>query len=175
MDHFVLRFDHGYEKADYIAIQKLYQKTVQPWWWKAFAVVILLFGVFLVLGGALVLTLDKEVFGQALFFLLMGVFLVLLTLFRTRINAWAARRNMPKMENLTLKLGDTELTEKYSGVVVQMPYHNIARVFHYREYYFLFLDDRRAHILPERAFAVGDPRAFPAFIEEKTGKRIEYI
>ena len=175
MDHFVLRFDGGYGKADFIAMQKLYQKTVQPWWWKVFAVVMLLAGVFLVLGGALMLALDEEVFVQALVSLLMGALLVLLTLFRTRINAWAARRNTPKMENLTLKLGDTELTEKYSGVVVQMPYHNIARVFHYRSCYFLFLDDRRAHILPERAFVVGDPKDFPAFIEEKTGKRIEYI
>lgn len=175
MDYFVLRFDHGYEKRDFMTIQRVYQRTVQPWWWKVFAVIMLLAGVFLVLSCGVLLAVDEEVFAQALFAFLMGGLLVLLTLFRTRINAWAARRNMPKMENLTFKLSGTEITEQYDGATVQMPYSGIARVIHYKGYYFLFLDKRRAHILPERAFVVGDVRDFPAFIEDRTGKRIEYI
>lgn len=175
MDYFVLRFDHGYEKADFIAMQKLYQKTVQPWWWKALALVMLLAGVFLVFGGALMLALDEEVFGQALVSLLMGGLLILLTLFRTRINAWGSRRQAMKTGNLTIKFSAEGLTETSRMGTFSMPYGNVERVFYYRERYFLFLDKRHAHILPERAFAVGDPKDFPAFIEDRTGKRVEYI
>lgn len=175
MDYFVLRFDSGYDKDDFVALQKLYQRTLQPRWWRVLAVVMLLAAIFLILGGILLLTLDGEKLGQALLSMLAGGLLLTLFLFRTRINAWSAQRNTAKMMNLTIKFSAEYVTETTSGATLQVSYDQITRVFHYRERYFLFLDNRRAHILPEAHFAVGDPNDFPAFIEDRTGKQVEYI
>lgn len=173
MDYFVLRFDHGYEKADFIAMQKLYQKKMLPWWKYVFALILLIAGVIVVAEGILLLAFGN--IGQGLFSLVWGLLLALLFLFRTRINAWGSRRQAMKTGNLTIKFSAEGLTETSRMGTFSMPYGNVERVFYYRERYFLFLDKRHAHILPERAFAVGDPKDFSTFIEDRTGKRVEYI
>ncbi len=173
MDYFVLRFDGGYGKDDFVALQKLYQKKMLPWWKYVFAIIMLLAGAIIVVEGILLLALGN--IGQGLFSLALGLLLALLFLFRARVNAWSARRNMAKMENMTIKLSADHITETNAGAMFQVPYGNVERVFYYRERYFLFLDKRHAHILPEAHFAVGDPKDFSAFIEDRTGKQVEYI
>lgn len=173
MDYFVLRFDQGYEKDDYLALQRLYQKKLQPWWKHILEVLMLLAGVIVVIDAILLLTLGS--IGQGLFSLALGLLLAMIFLFRTRINAWASRRQAMKTENLTVKFSAEGITETSSTGTLTMPYSNVERIFHYRACYFLFLDKRHAHILPESHFAVGDPADFAAFIEDRTRLRVEHV
>ncbi len=174
MDYFVLRFDHSYEKADFIALNAVASKKLMPWWKRGVDIIMLLAALFLIFGGAAMLG-DEEVRGSGITAVLMGVALLLLFVFKNRVNAWASRRNMAKVENLTIKCSDDVITEKSTKMLVQVPYTTIARVFHYRQRYFLFVDKRRAYILPEAHFVVGDPHDFASFITEKTGRTVEYI
>lgn len=174
MDYFVLRFDHGYEKGDFIALNAVAAKKLTSWWKRGVGIIMLLAALFLIFGGAAMLG-DAEVRGSGITAMLMGAAFILLFVFKNRVNAWASRRNTAKMENLTIKCSDDGITEKSTEMLVQVPYTAIARVFHYRQRYFLFVDKRRAYILPEAHFVVGDPRDFASFITEKTGKTVEYI
>ena len=51
-------------------------------------------------------------------------------------------------------------------------FQDIAR---YKDAYYLYIDKRRALIVPDHCFTEGDPAAFGSFIEEKTGQRIRNI
>ncbi len=51
-------------------------------------------------------------------------------------------------------------------------FQDIAR---YKGAYYLYIDKRRALIVPDHCFTEGDPAAFGPFIEEKTGLRIRNI
>lgn len=174
MDYFVLRFDHGYEKADFVALNAVASKRLTPWWKRGAGVVMLLAALFLLFGGAAMLG-DEEVRVSGVTAVLMGVAFLLLFVFKNRVNAWASKRNTGKIENLTIKCSDTAITEKHEQALVQMPYTSFTRIFHYKKRYFLFLDKRRAYILPEERFVVGDPHDFADFIAVKTGKPVEYV
>lgn len=174
MDYFVLRFDHGYEKADFVALNAVASKKLTPWWKRGTGVIMLLAALFLLFGGVAMLG-DPEVRGSGIVAVLMGVAFILLFVFKNRVNAWASRRNTAKIKNLTIKFSDTTLTEKNEQALVQMPYTSFTRVLYYKKRYFLFVDKRRAYILPEGHFAVGDPRDFADFIAQKTGHPVEYV
>lgn len=173
MDYFVLRFDHSYEKGDFLALNAVASKKLTPWWKRGTGIIMLLAALFLLFGGAAMLG-DEEVRGSGIVAVLMGAALLLLFLFRDHVNAWASRRNMAKVENLTIKCSDDVITEKSTKMLVQVPYTAITRVFHFRQRYFLFVEKRRAYILPEAHFVAGDPHDFASFITEKTGRPVEY-
>ena len=46
---------------------------------------------------------------------------------------------------------------------------------HYRDTYYLYIDKRKAQIVPERCFTQGDPAAFGSFMAEKTGLTVKEI
>ena len=54
-------------------------------------------------------------------------------------------------------------------------YAAIAKAYRYKDCYYLFTDSRTVMIIPERCFTEGDPAAFQAFLEEKTGKQVKVI
>ena len=100
----------------------------------------------------------------------------MLCFFRSRLNAWGARKaGAPASRTLTIKFSDEGLAQSSSKAAASVPYHAFERLYHYRDRYFLFVDKLHAYILPEDRFVVGDSVDFRAFIEAKTGKTVEYI
>ena len=63
--------------------------------------------------------------------------------------------------------------------VREVGYDMIVRMVEYRGCYFLITSkigrSGCMYLLPKDCFVSGDPAEFPAFIEEKTGKPVEYI
>lgn len=175
MDYFVLRFDHGYRKEDFRALTKLAGKTTQKWSGRILSVFGFAAGLFSLLSGLLLLWSDEKVSDLTATLLLLGGLCLALGFFRSRLNAWGARKQALQAENLTMKFSGEGLTQSSSKATALVPYSAFERLYHYRERYFLFVDRLHAYILPEDRFAVGDSADFRAFIEAKTGKTVEYI
>ena len=54
-------------------------------------------------------------------------------------------------------------------------YRAFQDIVHFKQSYYLYIDKRKAMIVPERCFTEGDPAAFGAFIGQKTGLKIRNI
>lgn len=174
MDYFVLRFDHSYRKEDFRALSKLADRTTRKWSGRIISLFGFAVGLFAFLTGILMLTSDEEMSELTATLLLFGGLCLVLCFFRNRLNAWGTRKQALKVENLTMKFGDEGLTQSSDKATAMVPYHAVERLYHYRGRYFLFVDRLHAYILPEDRFVVGDPADFRTFIEEKTGKTVEY-
>ena len=174
MDYFVLRFDHGYRKKDILALSKLSGKVLRKWSGRLISAFGLLVALFLLITG--IFRLCTEGWGaEQAFWTVLGVGMLALTFFKARLNAWGARRQAIRVENLTMKFSDEGLTQSSDKATALAPYSAMERLMHYRGCYFLFVDRLHAYILPEDRFVVGDSADFRAFIEAKTGKTVEYI
>ena len=171
MDYFVLRFDHSYRKEDFRALSKLAGKTTRKWSSRIISVFGFAVGLFAFLSGILMLWSDREISDLTATLLLFGGLCLVLCFFRSRLNAWGARRQALRVENLTIKFSDEGLAQSSSKAAASVPYHAFERLYHYRDRYFKL----HAYILPEDRFVVGDSADFRAFIEAKTGKTVEYI
>ena len=175
MDYFVLRFDHGYRKEDFRALTRLAAKTTRKWSSRIISAFGLTVGLFSLLSGLLMLWSDEETGELTATLLLFGGLCLVLFLLRSRLNAWGARRQAIRVENLTMKFSDEGLTQSSDKATALAPYSAMERLMHYRGCYFLFVDRLHAYILPEDRFVVGDSADFRTFIEAKTGKTVEYI
>ena len=175
MDYFVLRFDHSYRKEDFRALSKLADQTTRKWSGRILSLFGLVVGLFALLSGILMLWSDGGLSDLAATLLLFGGLCLVLCLFRRRLNAWGARKQSLKVENLTMKFSDEGLTQSSDKATAIVPYRAFERLYYDRGRYFLFVDRLHAYILPEDRFVVGDPADFRAFIEEKTGRRVESL
>lgn len=53
-------------------------------------------------------------------------------------------------------------------------YDSIVNIVENDEYYFLFIDERTAHLFRKTDFTLGDAETFTAFIESRTGLKMKY-
>ena len=173
MDYFVLRFDHSYRKEDFRALSRLADKTTRKWSGRILSLFGFVIGLFALLTGILMLSSDEGMSELTATLLLFGGLCVVLCFLRSRLNAWGARKQSLKVENLTMKFSDEGLTQSSDKATAAVPYSAFERLYHYKDRYFLFVDKLHAYILPEDRFVVGDSADFRVFIEAKTGKRVE--
>jgi len=175
MDYFVLRFDHSYRKEDFRALSKLADKTTRKWSSRVILLLGFAVGLLAFLSGVLMLWSEGGLSDFTATLLLFGGLCLVLGIFRSRLNALGARRQALRVENLTIKLSGEGLTQSSSKATALVPYSAFERLYHYRDRYFLFVDKLHAYILPEDCFVVGDSADFRDFIEDRTGKTVEYI
>lgn len=74
---------------------------------------------------------------------------------------------------LELNFAEEELQVTSPKLREQYPYGSITEITHYKRCYYLYLDKNHAIMLPERCFTEGDPKAFGAFIAEKSGVPVQ--
>ena len=175
MDYYVLRFDHGYRREDFRALSRLAGKTTRKWSRRILSFLGLTVGLLSVLSGILLLWSDEKISELAATLLLFGGLCMALCFFRSRLNAWGAERQALRVENLTMKFSDEGMTQITDKATALVPYGAFERLRHYQDRYFLFVDKLHAYILPEDRFVVGDSTGFRAFIEERTGKKVEFF
>ena len=72
----------------------------------------------------------------------------------------------------TVTLGEEKIHDKDEKMEGVYPYSSIIGAYHYQERYFLFIDKRRALILPERGLTQGDMGSLRSFLEDKIGKTV---
>lgn len=74
---------------------------------------------------------------------------------------------------IMLTADDSCIHTEAENLTTQISYQGICDIVHCKETFYLYIDKRNAQILPERCFTEGDPAAFGAFIEQKTGLKIK--
>lgn len=105
-----------------------------------------------------------------------GLLYIGLSIFYHRLVAWKSRRMLIKNTGeITVTLDDAGVRECSEKVEGFYPYQAFIGCVYSPGWYFLFLDKKHAVILPEGAMIAGDPEHFRDFIQEKTGKPVEYV
>ena len=101
MDYFVLRFDHSYRKEDILALSKLSSRIMRKWRSRIMRIFCTVLGMGILGSGVAVLTLPGMTL-NGIVWILLGVILLLVSVFYNRINAWGTRKQTLQVENLTI-------------------------------------------------------------------------
>lgn len=131
----------------------------------------------------LLIIVDDFLMGTALenIFVLMGnstivVFLFLILLLEDRLNGWIAGKqilpNAKEVESIFEEDGYTNVT---AAVTSTFAYSQIQAVCEMEGYFVFFLSKKHGQVFDKKGFQEGDLQGFRTFIEEKTGKVIQYI
>ena len=105
--------------------------------------------------------------------LLMGLFLIALSVFYHHINAWQSKRLMVKFDGTArFDFLAESFTERTSVGVTSHPYGAIYAAYHFKNRFFVFLDKKHSYILPEAEFVQGLLAEFKPFLEQKCGKKV---
>ena len=76
------------------------------------------------------------------------------------------------MGSITVELTEEGIRGQSGKGEDHYPYSSVIGACHYGGCYFLFLDERHAILLPERALILGSPIALKPWLEEKLKKEI---
>lgn len=159
----------------FLALNRLAGKTYRRWWTRIFRGVGFVMGGCMLLINALMLRDSGYISGMGLGFFI-GVSLLAAAAFYHYFNAWGSSRQMLKAGRAsTVTMNETGLTEVTEIATVQYVYNAFFELVDYRTYYFLFLDQKHAYILPKSAFIQGNAADFPQFIEKKCEKQMKHI
>ena len=77
--------------------------------------------------------------------------------------------------SIDLTIDDEGIHEKSEKITADYSYPSICDIVHSKEAFYLYIGKLRAIIIPERCFVEGDPAAFGAFLEQKTGLKLKEI
>ena len=76
---------------------------------------------------------------------------------------------------VTLTADEESLHASAKALSSDYSYQAFQDIVRYRQTYYLYIDKRKAMIVPERCFTEGDPAAFGVFLKQKTGITIRDI
>ncbi len=112
--------------------------------------------------------------GQKAVFAVVVVITAVLLLFMPRITAWRmSRRLNPKMGEEEFRFCEDILRVSSNLQSGEIKYDTYLHLVETRGYFVLYIQNRLAHVIPKSAFVQGDPADFAAFIQEKTGLKLE--
>ena len=93
-----------------------------------------------------------------------------------KFNASSAWRNIPvkQRENVTT-FGEEEFVAVTQAGETHWPYKKIYRMFETEDYFILLQNKNGGQVFDKKGFEKGSPAKFKTFMEEKTGKTVEYF
>lgn len=104
-------------------------------------------------------------------FLLLGAVLLASSIFYHYLNAWGSSRQIiQKACQSTVRMDAEGFTEESEMATIYHRYGVFYALYAYSGYFFLFIDQKHAYILPKASFTRGNSEEFPRFIEERCGK-----
>lgn len=120
----------------------------------------------------------KDLFWK-IFFIVIGIALVLLGFFRQYISLSMTKKNDPDYINktdFTYDFYDLSATVSKDGEIMSRitNYKSITAFFYDDDFYYMALG-KEVHILPKKAFTVGDPAEFEEFIYKKSKKTCKWL
>lgn len=137
--------------------------------------VVMIVGIVLVIGaGGLLLYFrawDGEMLRYYVFLLVLFVLYFVLRELRVRTSL----KSLSAQGTIVVTADDSGLHAAAKTMHSDFAYAGFCDVVHYKDSYYLYLDKRKAQIIPERCFVEGDPAAFGVFLEQKTGLKIKEI
>ena len=108
------------------------------------------------------------------YYVLMLVFLAIYYVFR-EVRVRGTLKSLGAQGVITLTADDDAMHAKAAALSSDYSYRAFQDIVHFKQSYYLYIDKRKAMIVPERCFTEGDPAAFGAFIGQKTGLKIRNI
>lgn len=165
------QFQYEYSLKDLEALSRVTGKLYRRWknWIYRILLAVLTVG-YLELG---VLAFAGGGWIPGLILILVGVFFGAVAVLYHQGSAWRSRRMLLKgMGSITVELTEEGIRGQSGKGEDHYPYSSVIGACYYGGCYFLFLDERHAILLPERAQTQGDPVALKIWLEEKLGKEI---
>ena len=105
-----------------------------------------------------------------------GVLLIIWELRRDRFNADENRRKMARyVDKMRLSAADSGIDITSGSNVEHVDFKRIAEIYHCGESLFLYVDDDRAYVVPDKGFTQGTAAEFAEFAAGKCGKSVNYI
>ena len=98
----------------------------------------------------------------------------LLVLAGKPLGLWRMRNRLIKsaadiQTSFDYRFGENAFEVSFPGESMSFAYGAVSRIVETEAYYFVYTDERMAHILPKKHFAQGDAKGFGKFISEKAG------
>ncbi len=121
----------------------------------------------------------KDLFWK-LFFIVIGIAVMLLAFFRQYISLWITRRNDPDYKAgtvFTYNFYDTDAEFLKGDTVFSRlaKYKDITNFYYDDDYYYLAIQGRDFFVIPKSAFTEGDPAGFEDFIYKKSKHTCRWI
>ena len=103
----------------------------------------------------------------------------LLVLAGKPLGLWRMRNRLIKsaadiQTSFDYRFGENAFEVSFPGESMSFAYGAVSRIVETEAYYFVYTDERMAHILPKKDFSQGDANTFGKFIAEKTGLKLEW-
>lgn len=170
----MFEFVTTYTYRDFLYLNRLTARRYRRWYTLFYRLFTGIFGAaFTVIGSLL---LSEGFSASSLFILVVGVLLILLTVFYDQISALRSRRmTIQNLGQITFTFSDEQFSYVCSKQSAQHTYSSILSFFRYHERYFLFLDALHAYVLPYSGFTAGNRDEFEAFLARKTGKKWDKV
>ena len=136
---------------------------------------LLLYGV---LAAAPGIFLFKDLYWK-IFFIAVGVFLILLAFFRQYISLSMTKKNDPDYKSgveFVYDFYEMSATVSKSGEIISRMtnYKDVTAFYYDKDFYYLALG-KEVHVLPKNAFTAGEPSAFEEFIYKKSKKTCHWL
>ncbi len=168
------RVELRYTLRDMRQFEKVHQKFRSRAGYLA-AKILMIIGAVMVLGaGAALLyyrAFDAQMIRMYLFLLVLFVLWFVMRELRVR----ASLKSLMAQGCISLTAGEDGMRAEAKTISSSFAYSGLCDLVHSGDTYYLYLDKRKAQIIPERCFVEGDPASFGAFLEEKTGLKIKEI
>jgi hypothetical protein len=135
-----------------------------------------IYGLLILLPG---LFFFKDLFWR-LFFIVIGLAVILLAFFRQYISLWITKRNDPDYKagtEFTYNFYDTDADFLKDGVRFSRlaKYKDITNFYYDDDYYYLAVTGRDFFVIPKSAFTIGDAAEFEEFIYKKSKHTCRWI
>ena len=162
-----------YTKQDMKQFDKVHQMLRYGVWY-SICNLLLVLGCIAALGSA-VLSLAIVTWHEEWYYFLFVVLMLALLIVMKAVRVNASYKSANAQGIVTLTVDERGLHAAAVTLSTDFGYDAYCDLVHYRDTYYLYIDKRKAQIVPERCFTQGDPAAFGRFMAEKTGLTVKEI
>ena len=167
------RAELNYTKQDMKQFDKVHQMLRYGVWY-SICNLLLVLGCIAVLGSA-VLSLAIGTWHEEWYYFLFVVLMLALLIVMKAVRVNASYKSANAQGIVTLTVDERGLHAAAVTLSTDFGYDAYCDLVHYRDTYYLYIDKRKAQIIPERCFTQGDPAAFGSFMSGKTGLTVKEI
>ena len=137
--------------------------------------VIVAIGVLLIAASAVILLYLRAWSGELTRYFVVLAIVLMAWVFFNAYRKTAALKSMNGKGCVSMTATEEGIHVSSGSMSSDFGYDSFSDLVHSRDAYYLYVDKRRASIVPERCFVEGDPAAFGRFMEEKTGLKMKEI
>lgn len=168
------RAELSYTRKDMRQYDKVYNKLSNKILTQAMNVLLTVL-VFVVAAGSVLLMEMNRLDGELAKYVLIFLAIVVLWIGLNEYRFYATSKTLNKQGPAVLSADHTGVRVVMGGARSEYKYEVFTDIARDRDAYYLYISRASAVMIPERCFVEGDPDAFGAFIEQKTGLKLKVI